>query len=542
MLLILIRAAFVLVIAGLAVRMAKIVGENDLANPYLIFIALMLGAIAIVAGDLLTPRKRIQTISALYFGVIVGIFLSNLITDATQPAMQLYLNPKVHMALSSVFSIFMCYICVSTLAPDQGRFPLHHPLRRILEGGEGSPPARARHLGRDRRPDRRRRRDPGASTSPWSSRGSCSRSCRASPTAPTSSGATAAGAASTSSTGSRNRPGIEVRIHDAEIPELAGIREVDQRLVILAKHLGGKVVTNDYNLNKIARLQGVEVINLNDLANAMKPIVLPGEYLTVKLIKRGEEQGQGVGYLDDGTMVVAEQGSYHLGETVRLDRHQRAPDQRRADDLRPDRIDPRRQGRERGGLSGQPRKPRPRCPEGRTTCRPPPHRLPGRPRPHLPETVQPRGASAPSSSCPSRPSYRDLHQWQTRTAPHSGQSTDDIGLGERLVELRTRRTIRRPAGLADQGAIAVRAVDHDTLPLEQELTLTTNGSPMTALGHRGCPSRDTSRCQSIVISGRLVPGGGSGRSGGPPGGAGGRSRRGRGGGSPRRSRRTRGPG
>ena len=113
-------------------------------------------------------------------------------------------------------------------------------------------------------------------------------------------------------------PGIEVKIHDAEIPELAGIREVDQRLVVLAKHLGGKVVTNDYNLNKIARLQGVEVINLNDLANAMKPIVLPGEGLTVKLIKRGEEPGQGVGYLDDGTMVVTEQGGYHLGETVRL--------------------------------------------------------------------------------------------------------------------------------------------------------------------------------------------------------------------------------
>ncbi len=112
--------------------------------------------------------------------------------------------------------------------------------------------------------------------------------------------------------------GVEVRIHDGEIPELAGVREVDQQLVILAKHLGGKVVTNDYNLNKIARLQGVEVINLNDLANAMKPIVLPGENLTVKLIKKGEEQGQGVGYLDDGTMVVAEQGFYHLGETVRL--------------------------------------------------------------------------------------------------------------------------------------------------------------------------------------------------------------------------------
>jgi uncharacterized protein YacL len=113
-------------------------------------------------------------------------------------------------------------------------------------------------------------------------------------------------------------PGVEVRIHDAEIPELQGVREVDQRLVILAKHLGGKVVTNDYNLNKVARLQGVEVLNLNDLANALKPVVLPGETLTVKLIKRGEEPGQGVGYLDDGTMVVTEQGAHHLGEIIRL--------------------------------------------------------------------------------------------------------------------------------------------------------------------------------------------------------------------------------
>ena len=84
-----------------------------------------------------------------------------------------------------------------------------------------------------------------------------------------------------------------MHIHDAEIPELAGIREVDQRLVVLAKHLGGKVVTNDYNLNKIAHLQGVEVINLNDLANAMKPIVLPGESLTVKLLKRARSKGKG---------------------------------------------------------------------------------------------------------------------------------------------------------------------------------------------------------------------------------------------------------
>ena len=82
MLLMLIRAVFVLVVAGLGVRTARIVGENQLANPYLVFVGVMLAAVVVVVVDLLTPRKRIQTISAIYFGVIVGIFLSNLVTEA----------------------------------------------------------------------------------------------------------------------------------------------------------------------------------------------------------------------------------------------------------------------------------------------------------------------------------------------------------------------------------------------------------------------------------------------------------------------------
>ena len=76
------------------------------------------------------------------------------------------------------------------------------------------------------------------------------------------------------------------------------------------------MLTNDFNLNKVAQLRGVDVININDLANALKPVVLPGEKMTVRLIKPGEEAGQGVGYLDDGTMVVVEQGRAHLNEEV----------------------------------------------------------------------------------------------------------------------------------------------------------------------------------------------------------------------------------
>lgn len=93
---------------------------------------------------------------------------------------------------------------------------------------------------------------------------------------------------------------------------------VDLKLLALAQRLNGRVATNDYNLNKVAKVRGVQIININDLANAMKPVVLPGEALTVKVVKAGEEQGQGVGYLEDGTMVVVEQGRGHIGEIVDL--------------------------------------------------------------------------------------------------------------------------------------------------------------------------------------------------------------------------------
>jgi uncharacterized protein YacL len=91
---------------------------------------------------------------------------------------------------------------------------------------------------------------------------------------------------------------------------------VDTRLMNLAKELNARVITNDFNLNKVAQLNGVDVINLNDLANALKPAVMPGEKMTVRLIKPGADPGQGVGYLDDGTMVVVEAGRNHLNEEV----------------------------------------------------------------------------------------------------------------------------------------------------------------------------------------------------------------------------------
>jgi uncharacterized protein YacL len=320
MLLNVIRAVFVLIVSGLAVRLAK--ASASATHWALLFSGAMAVALLVLVVDLLTPRKRIQTISAVYFGLIVGLILSYYLQIAVEPALSmLFTNlpalANIEQVITAILTVIICYICVSTLLQTKDDFRFIIPYMEFSKEVKGARPlvldtsviidgriadvAEARVIDQPMVVPRFVLQE-------------------------------LQGIADSSDKLRRNRGRrgldilnrlqksgtIEVKIFDADLPELAGVREVDQKLVVVAKHLGGKVVTNDYNLNKIAKLQGVDVINLNDLANAMKPIVLPGENLTVKLIKRGEEPGQGVGYLDDGTMVVTEHGIHHLGETVRL--------------------------------------------------------------------------------------------------------------------------------------------------------------------------------------------------------------------------------
>ncbi|MGA2090373.1 MAG: PIN domain-containing protein [Endomicrobiales bacterium] len=106
---------------------------------------------------------------------------------------------------------------------------------------------------------------------------------------------------------------ITVKIFDKDYPKL---READAKLVELAKDLDGKIVTTDFNLNKVAMLQGVTVLNVNDLSNALKAVYLPGETMPIYLVKEGKEHNQAIGYLDDGTMVVVEEGRKHVGKRI----------------------------------------------------------------------------------------------------------------------------------------------------------------------------------------------------------------------------------
>jgi uncharacterized protein YacL len=107
--------------------------------------------------------------------------------------------------------------------------------------------------------------------------------------------------------------GVDVLISDLDYPQ---VKEVDMKLIELARALLGRIVTNDFNLNKVAQLRGVDVLNINELANALRPVVLPGELMNVFILKEGKEQNQGVAYLDDGTMVVVDNARSRIGRSL----------------------------------------------------------------------------------------------------------------------------------------------------------------------------------------------------------------------------------
>jgi len=113
----------------------------------------------------------------------------------------------------------------------------------------------------------------------------------------------------------QKEPAIPVRISDIDVE---GMREVDDKLVVLARQMRCPILTNDYNLNRIAELQGVTVLNINELANAVKSVLIPGEIMTVQVIQEGRETGQGVAYMDDGTMVVVENGREYMDKSIQV--------------------------------------------------------------------------------------------------------------------------------------------------------------------------------------------------------------------------------
>jgi uncharacterized protein YacL len=332
MALIILRCVFLLVAAGTAVSIVNsrlLVGAPVWAA-WLVLLGVMAVAFAVIGLDMVVPRKRVDTISCVYFGLIVGFFLTYAVSIALEPLMQTLTDKLiegvenreqygsfVQGVVQLVLGMILCYTCVSLLIQTKDDFRFIIPYVEFSKDVKGLKPyildtsvvidGRIADVVETRVLDNQI-------------------------IMPRFILAELQGIADSSDKlrRSRGRRGLDIlnrlradervdlKIHDHESPEMAN-QPVDMKLVLLAKQLEGKVVTGDYNLNKVARLHSVEVINLNDVANALKPIYLPGEKLRVKLVKPGEEEGQGVGYLDDGTMIVVENGRRYVGQLVQIE-------------------------------------------------------------------------------------------------------------------------------------------------------------------------------------------------------------------------------
>lgn len=315
MALVILRCVFLAVAIALGFQLLGsdlLSGENRWL-PWIGFLGVLLMAASVLAADIAIRRKRLDTITAVYFGTIIGLFLTYVFQLALTPIL-----PAAHTWLADwlrlVLATIVCYMCISVLLQTKDDFRFIIPYVEFAKEVKGLKPyvldtsvvidGRIADIVETRVIDNqlvmpqfviaelqaiadsgdKLRRNRGRRGLDILNR-------------------------------LRSDPKVDLMIYDRELPEFAG-QPVDQKLVLLAKKLEGKVVTNDYNLNKVAKLHNVGVINLNDIANSLKPVFLPGESVEVRIVKAGEEAGQGVGYLEDGTMVVIEGGRDRIGEQV----------------------------------------------------------------------------------------------------------------------------------------------------------------------------------------------------------------------------------
>jgi uncharacterized protein YacL len=311
MLLIAIRILYFLVCSG---AIAAFVSSESPPPPQLIeqhrfvsFVALLVFSQVATLVDVLIPRKRIEVFTAIYFGLLIGFLLSYLTYQALQPVIM----PEYKGMTLMVTNLIFPYLCCTLLLQTKDKFRFIIPYIEFAKEVRGGRPYLL---------------DTSSIIDGRIADVVDTKIIDAPLIVPSFVLQELQDIADSNDKLRRNRgrrgldvlsklqsnPHIEVKLHEVGQDEVRGMT-VDQRLVELAKQLGGCVVTNDFNLNKVASVQGVDVINLNDLANSLKPRYLPGERLMLKIIKPGEAQGQGVGYLDDGTMVVCEDGGGMIG-------------------------------------------------------------------------------------------------------------------------------------------------------------------------------------------------------------------------------------
>ncbi len=319
MLLWLLRVAYVGLLIGIAIFTASIFIERDeQTTGILIALGFLAFGSIVMFTDIREKQKQITTISAIYFGLLLGLLLGWLFSMALEPLMAYaFHDPRMIPIGRVLITVISCYVTISTLLQTKDEFRFIIPYVEFSKQVKGGRP-----LVLDTSVIIDGRIADVCDTRLVDSKLLVPRFVLQELQA----------IADSSDKLKRNRgrrgldvlkrlqsnAKIELQMHDGNVPELrTGERiRVDERLVILAKAIGARVVTNDFNLNKIAQLQGVDVINLNELANAMKTVALPGEILQIRIVKAGDQIGQGIGYLDDGTMVVVEAGRNLIGQEV----------------------------------------------------------------------------------------------------------------------------------------------------------------------------------------------------------------------------------
>jgi len=316
-----VRTVFVLVAAGLALRLINSEYYEAQNPPSWASLAVLVGSIAlamvVIGIDYLIRRKQLDVITAIYFGLIVGLFLTYVLRLALIPLLES--GAGRHALTGQVMGIVgmvLCYVCISVLLQTKDDFRFIIPYVEFSREIKGNRPSLL-----DTSVVIDGRIADVVETGAMETRLIMPRFIINELQNIADSGDKMRRTRGRRGLDILNRlrknPDIDLSVYDHEPPELDG-QPVDLKLVLLAKHLDGNIITNDYNLNKVAKLQGVGVVNLNDLANALKPVFLPGEQVEVQVVKPGEEQRQGVGYLDDGTMIVIEGGRDHIGKTVQI--------------------------------------------------------------------------------------------------------------------------------------------------------------------------------------------------------------------------------
>jgi uncharacterized protein YacL len=320
MLLLIIRIMYFLVCAGAIATFVnpgeatehpiKLIRDNELVA----FFVLLIASQAVTLIDILIPKKRVEVISSAYFGILIGVLLSYLLIQAIEPVFNAINKPELQDAAAMLMTLVLVYLSVSFLlqTKDDFRFVIPYvEFARELKGGrplildssaliDGRiadvvetdildsrivvPEFILKEVQDIADSNDKQRRNRGRRGLDILSR-------------------------------LQNSPHAEVSVQQVDATKLRG-KSVDQRLLDVGAQLNGRIVTSDFNLNKVASVHGIPTVNLNDVANALKPRFLPGEHIQIKIIKAGESEGQGVGYLDDGTMVVCESAAHLIGKDV----------------------------------------------------------------------------------------------------------------------------------------------------------------------------------------------------------------------------------